>query len=67
MLDCQFTCCKVLTALVRKSRCAWVKGLDTGAGLAAAAEPDFGIRAGSEGASKEALWVVDIDRRDRRV
>lgn len=34
----------ILTALARKSRCAFVNGLWRGAGLAAASRPSFGVR-----------------------
>jgi hypothetical protein len=34
----------VLTALERKSRWAWVRGLERGAGFEAASAPDLGVR-----------------------
>ena len=37
------------TALVRKSRCARVKGLLDDAGLRAASGPDLGVRKGLDG------------------
>jgi hypothetical protein len=48
----------VLTALVRKSRCAFVNGFLTGAGLVAASGPAFGVRDGLGVASLSELWLI---------
>lgn len=46
----------VLTALVRKSRCAFVRGLWRGAGLAAASGPSLGVRGASGAAPLSGRW-----------
>jgi hypothetical protein len=48
------------TALVRKSRCAWVKGLLRGAGLEAAFGPDLGVREGRSGGGDSALFELAV-------
>jgi hypothetical protein len=59
-----------LTALVRKSRCAFVNGLLGGAGVAAASGPSFGVRGASgaaplfERALEFALETVEEALRD---
>lgn len=61
------------TALVRKSRWTWVKGLETGEGLDEASAPDFGVLGGRfwepwDAAVMEDFWVVDrrlIERANR--
>ena len=58
------------TALVRKSRCAWVKGLCRGAGLEAAFGPDLGVREGRSGGGNSASFELAVAGRlevaDRR-
>ena len=48
----------VLTALARKSRCAFVNGFLTGAALVAASWPAFRVRDGLGVASLSELWLV---------
>lgn len=55
-----------LTALVRKSRCAWVRGLDVWAGDVAASRPDLGIRSILGEVVSDFVGVLDLERVEER-